>query len=132
MGIRVLLVDDEKDLTAYLAKRLAARGMEVETASDGASALQAVQRSIPDVVVLDMLMPGMDGIQTLGALHERHPDLPVIILSGHGAEEQAARGARLGAIDYLHKPCDLQQLVDAITGAVTAGSTPASSDRRRH
>jgi DNA-binding NtrC family response regulator len=74
------------------------------------------------VVVLDLLMPGMDGIQTLKALHELHPDLPVIILSGHSAEERAAQGARHGAIDYLLKPCDLGQLVEAITRAVGTGA----------
>jgi DNA-binding NtrC family response regulator len=114
----VLLVDDEQDLVGYLAKRLAARKMQVSVVHDGLSALEAASAQSPDVVVLDMLMPGMDGLETLEELKRVQPDLPVIMLSGHGEQKSAEEGQRRGAVEYLLKPCDFGALHEAIVRAV--------------
>ena len=119
-GIRVLLVDDERDFVSYLAKRLSVRRMRVAVVHDGASALEAVASETPDVVVLDVLMPGMDGLETLEGLKQLQPDLPVIMLSGHGERGSAEEGQRLGAVEFLLKPCELGALVDAIVRAAGA------------
>lgn len=117
MQIRVLLVDDAKDFVEYMKKRLVARGMEIHAAFDGKTALDIVREQELDVVVLDVLMPGMDGIETLQKIKKIKEDLPVIMLTGHGTVESAAEGMKLGANDYLLKPCDLDSLLSSIQNA---------------
>jgi len=120
-GIRVLLVDDERDFVNYLAKRLSARKMQVAVVHDGASALEAVACEAPDVVVLDVLMPGMDGLETLQELKRLMPDLPVVMLSGHGERGSAEEGRRRGAVGFLLKPCEFGVLHDTIVRVAGAG-----------
>lgn len=114
MKIKVLLVDDEKDFVAYMAKRLRARGMDVEITHDAESAIQLVEDHGVDVIVLDLRMPGMDGLEALQALKNIRPDIPVIMLSGHGTIDAAEEGKKCGAADYLFKPCDINILCQAI------------------
>jgi CheY-like chemotaxis protein len=116
--IRVLLVDDEARFVLNLAKLLRGRGFEVSTACDGAAGVAAVERSEGlDVVLLDVKMPGMDGIETLRRIKEISPDIEVVMLTGHANLETGIAAMREGALDYLMKPCDIEDLVAKITEA---------------
>ncbi len=114
---RVLLVDDEADFRAVLRKRLSRRGLLVSEAQGGEQALEAAAAQTFDVVVLDMKMPGMDGLETLRLLKRGHPDLEVVILTGHANTEAAVSGMDMGAFDYLIKPVELNELVDKVEDA---------------
>lgn len=116
---RVLLVDDEADFVEVLADRLEARGLGVVTASGGIEALSAAADRVFDAIVLDMAMPGMDGLETLEALLKINPDLQVILLTGQATLEQAAAAIRIGALDLLEKPADFDTLVAKIEMAAT-------------
>lgn len=113
----VLLVDDERDFVDTLSKRLMARDYPVAVAYGGEEALEIVSRDGCDVMVLDLKMPGMGGIEVLQRIKEDNRAVEVIILTGHGAaaEERAARA--IGAFDYLHKPADINTLIDAMQRA---------------
>ncbi len=116
---KVLLVDDEVDFVEVLADRLEARGLSVTRAHNGREALEAARGLTFDAIVLDMAMPGMDGIETLEGLLEINPDLQVILLTGKATLEQAATAIRIGALDLLEKPADLDTLVSKIELAAT-------------
>lgn len=116
---KVLLVDDEVDFVDALADRLEARGLNVVKAHEGRSALEAAQEKTFDAIVLDMAMPGMDGLETLEGLLEINPDLQVILLTGRATLEQAAAAIRIGALDLLEKPADIETLVAKIELAAT-------------
>ena len=115
----VLLVDDEVDFVEVLADRLAARGLTVVKAHSGARALDAASEKVFDAIVLDMAMPGMDGLETLEGLLGINPDLQVILLTGRATLEQAAAAIRIGALDLLEKPADIETLVGKIELAAT-------------
>jgi DNA-binding NtrC family response regulator len=117
MEIRVLLVDDEKDFVETLAERLEVRGFDVKTSFSGDDALNLAQEHDFDVIVLDVLMPGKDGIETLREIKSLKPLLHVIMLTGHATVETAIQGMKLGAYDYLIKPTETADLVDKITKA---------------
>jgi len=108
---RVLFVDDEADFRETLIKRMQKRNLEASGARSGEEALAWLQQNPADVVVLDVRMPGMDGIQTLRAIKRNHPLLEVILLTGHANLEIAKEGMQLGAFDYLMKPIDLDELL---------------------
>jgi DNA-binding NtrC family response regulator len=117
-AVHVLLVDDEEAFVETVAKRLSRMGIESTAAFDGEGALRALEESSSiDVVVLDIKMPMMDGLQALARLRQEHGSIPVIILTGQGTVETAIKGMRLGAFDYLTKPCELETLVDKIQQA---------------
>lgn len=111
---RLLLVDDEKGFLKVLSNRLSRRGIETVTAASGTLALQALRKSDFDVMVLDLKMEDMDGIEVLRIVKKMAPALPVIILTGHGSETAARDGMALGAFDYLSKPCELGDLLEKI------------------
>ena len=116
--IRVLLVDDEERFVQNLAKLLRGRGFDVATASDGEAGVTAVEESDGfDVVLLDVKMPRMDGIEALRKIKETAPDTEVIMLTGHANVETGIEAMREGALDYLMKPCDIEDLVAKITEA---------------
>jgi len=115
--IRLLLVDDEKGFVDIISKRMSKRNIEVTKAYSGTDALQALRKADFDVVVLDLKMEGMDGIEILKLFKKIVPDLAVIMLTGHGSEEAARDGINFGAFDYLTKPCDLEELVAKIKEA---------------
>jgi DNA-binding NtrC family response regulator len=115
--IRVLIVDDEERFRTTLLKILMAKGIQATAAPDGAAALAELDRCAYDVVLLDVKMPGMDGIEVLETLRERGCPAEVIILSGHAAIDTAMAIVRLGAFDYLLKPCDIEALLDKIYAA---------------
>jgi len=113
------LVDDEVDFVEVLADRLEARGLDVVKVTSGLAALEEVERRAFDAIVLDMAMPGMDGLQTLEGILGINPDLQVILLTGKATLEQAAAAIRIGALDLLEKPADLEVLVGKIELAAT-------------
>jgi len=115
----VLLVDDEVDFVDVLAERLEARGLRVETAGDGPTALAKAREQAFDAIVLDMAMPGMDGIETLTGLLEINRDLQVILLTGQATLRQAVDAMKLGALDFLEKPVDIDVLTATIENAAT-------------
>lgn len=115
--IKVLLVDDEKEFVESLAKVLRRRGMAVRTAHDGESALAAASGEEFDVIVLDLTMPGMDGVATLKNLRRRDRLTPVLLLSAHAEVARATEALNEGAADYLLKPCPVDGLVAAVEDA---------------
>ena len=117
MKVRVLLVDDEEQFVETLAQRLEARDFAVATAFNGDQALEYVKSKDVDVVVLDVLMPGLSGIDTLREMKRIRPLTEVIMLTGHATVETAIEGMKLGAFDYLMKPTEIEDLVDKINKA---------------
>ncbi|WP_291327075.1 response regulator [Desulfovibrio sp. UCD-KL4C] len=116
--IRVLLVDDERGFTDVLQKRLGKRGLDIMTAFGGTVAIQCLRKNDFDVAILDLKMEDMDGIEVLKIFKKMAPDMPVIMLTGHGSGKAAKEGMAHGAFDYLLKPCDLEELLGKIHQAV--------------
>jgi signal transduction histidine kinase len=114
---RVLLVDDELDFLEMLSQRLRLRGLPVVTAPSGPGALDVLDREEVDVVVLDVRMPGMDGIEVLRRIKERHPRVEVVMLTGHADLESSLEGMRFGFFDYLTKPVAIGDLIEKIGDA---------------
>jgi signal transduction histidine kinase len=114
---RILLVDDETDFLTSLAQRLTLRGLITLTAASGPEALAVLDREPVDVVILDVRMPGMDGIETLRRIKEAHPRIEVVMLTGHADLESSIEGMRFGFFDYLTKPVALTQLIEKIDDA---------------
>ncbi len=113
----VLVVDDEKDFVEMLSLRLQEEGEKVSTAHSGKECLEILEKTNIDVVILDIKMPGMDGMETLGEIKKRFPIIEVIMLTGHGSTETAVEGMKLGAFDYLLKPADFDDLSAKLEGA---------------
>ncbi|MBI5524279.1 MAG: sigma-54-dependent Fis family transcriptional regulator [Desulfarculus sp.] len=114
MPSHILIVDDEKSICQSLKGILGDEGYEVSTVLDGAAALAAVEEDAPDLVLLDIWMPGLDGLEVLERLKTRHPALPVIMISGHGNVETAVKATRLGAFDFIEKPLDMDKILLAV------------------
>ncbi len=114
----VLLVDDEQPFVETMSKRLRKRNIDVCSAHSGVDALGRLETDPQvEVVVLDVKMPGMDGIETLQAIRRRFPLIEVVMLTGHATVESAIDGMKLGAFDYLMKPCDMDHLLTKVTEA---------------
>jgi DNA-binding NtrC family response regulator len=119
---KILLVDDEIPFVETMTKRLSKRGIHIVTAFSGQESLDRLASGEDiDIVVLDVRMPGMDGLETLVEIKRQYPDIQVIILTGHATIETAIRGMRLGAFDYLTKPCELEELMEKIEDAMKTG-----------
>lgn len=114
---RILLVDDREDFVAIMAERLRQRGYEVGMATDGPAALEAVRQQRFDGVVLDLVMPGMDGIETLTRLKELDPGARVIVLTGHASSQYVVQALALGAADFMVKPVDIDSLLARLVEA---------------
>ena len=119
--IQLLLVDDEEGYVDVLSNRLARRNIDVTKAYSGSEAIQALRGKDFDIVVLDLKMEDMDGLEVLRIFNKMVPDLTVIMLTGHGSEKAAKEGLELGAFDYLTKPCELEDLLAKIKEAVQQG-----------
>ena len=115
--IRVLLVDDETEFVSALAERLSLRGYETRTAASGEEALGKIDQSPPDVVLLDMLMPGMSGMEVLKRIKQDHPQVKVILLTGRGSWD-GIQGVREGAYDCLMKPIQIEELMQIMASAM--------------
>lgn len=111
---RVLLVDDEPDFTETMKKRLTRRGFDVDVAQDCSKALLKLENGAQDAVILDVMIPDMDGIQCLREIKTRWPSTPVIMLTGHASVNVGLKGMELGASDYCLKPIELDELVEKI------------------
>jgi CheY-like chemotaxis protein len=114
---KVMLVDDEKEFVHTLSERLRTRQLESSIAYDGEQALAMVSEETPDVIVLDLMMPGIDGIETLRRLKRDHPQIEVIILTGHGSDTERREAEELGAFAYLRKPVDIDALARVMRDA---------------
>ena len=112
--LKVLLVDDEKEFVESLSERLELRNLDAEVAYDGEQALNAVKKGSHDVMVLDLRMPGIDGIEVLRKVKKTKPDMQVVVLTGHGTEKDEKEAKRLGAFAYLKKPVDVDTLVGTL------------------
>jgi DNA-binding NtrC family response regulator len=114
----IMLVDDEIPFVEAMTKRLTRRDLVVEQAFSGKDALeQLIDGSKTEVVILDVKMPGMDGIETLQAIKRKVPLVEVIMLTGHATVESAIEGMKMGAFDYLLKPCDMDHLITKVSEA---------------
>jgi len=118
--VNILIVDDEEEFAITLAERLNLRGYNARVENDGEGALNAVNTSLPDVVVLDVKMPGIDGFEVLKRIKSEYPQVPVILLTGHGATKDGIKGMELGAYDYLIKPVDITELIEKMDSAIKA------------
>jgi len=116
-ALRALVVDDEEDFLETIVKRMQRRKVDVQGVESGEAALRALEARPWDVVVLDIKMPGMDGIETLREIKKRSPTVEVILLTGHGSIESGMQGMRLGAFDYVIKPPDLDELLEKMAQA---------------
>ena len=112
--ISVLIVDDEVALANTLAQRLQMRDLKVETAYDGAEALSKLKVDKPDVIVLDLRMPGMHGMEVLREIKKACPEIQVIVLTGHGSDKDEEEVKKLGGFDFLNKPADIETLAHKI------------------
>ena len=117
MFAKVLLVDDEKDFLDIMAERMAARGMDVSTTTSAENALKMVVKESYDAVIMDLMMPQMDGFKALKLFKETRPDLPIILLTANVPEEKCIEAIKLGAMDVIEKPADLNLLTQKIEEA---------------
>ena len=116
--LRLLLVDDEERFLSTTRILLEKRGVKnVQTATNGQGALKILRKGAVDVVVLDVKMPGMDGVEVLRKIRQEHPLVEVIMLTGHASAESAVQGLKLGAFDYVMKPIDISDLLEKIEEA---------------
>lgn len=117
LPMRLLLVDDEQRFLSTTSALLEKRGIETFTATSGYDAIRVLEASQIDVVILDVKMPGIDGLEVLRHIKQKHPLVEVIMLTGHATVESAIEGLKGGAFDYLMKPCDISLLVEKASEA---------------
>jgi two-component system nitrogen regulation response regulator NtrX len=129
---RILIVDDEQSIRRSLGGILSDEGFETDVAADGESALKALDREgLPDLVLLDIAMPGRDGVEILSEMRERWPELPVLMMSGHGTIETAVRTTRIGAFDFVEKPLSIDKLLLTIQHALERSRLERENRRLR-
>ena len=127
----ILIIDDDDQLRKSFEKLLTEEGYSVESAPSGEAGLQLVKRKIPDLIILDMRLPGMNGFETFQTIHEKEPKLPVIIMTAYGTTETAIEATKMGAFDYILKPFDIPDILTIIGEAIEAGRfmrTPVDMD----
>ena len=117
LAANVLLIDDEEQFLKVLGERLETRGLQVNTVTSGEDALTLIDDNNYDAIVLDLAMPGIDGIETLKLLKEKKPDLEIIMLTGHATVQKGVEAMKLGAEDFLEKPVELSVLLERISEA---------------
>ncbi len=116
-AFRVLVVDDEPDFLETLVKRLKRRKVDASGVSSGVEAMQLLEQEHFDVVILDIRMPGMDGLETLREMKRKRPLMEVILLTGHASVESGMQGMQLGAFDYVMKPAELEDILEKVRQA---------------
>jgi len=116
--IKLLMTDDEEGYVNVLSNRLRRRGIEVTKALSGLEAIQILRKNDFDAAILDLKMEDMNGIEVLKIFKKMLPEMPVIMLTGHGSEQAAKEGMEYGAFDYLTKPCDIDELIEKIKEAI--------------
>jgi len=120
---RVLLVDDEEEFVSALSERLMLRGIEVDSALNGEEALASLKEKEFEVVILDVMMPGLGGLEVLRQIKSTYPNTQVILLTGHGSTREGIEGMRLGAFDYLIKPVDIEEMLEKMKAAAKTART---------
>jgi DNA-binding response OmpR family regulator len=120
MSVKVLIVDDEKDFLDIIAERIGARGMDVSTASSAEDALNMVEAESYDVVIMDFMMPALDGFKALKLMKTKQPEVQIILLTGNVPDEKRIEARALGALDVIEKPPDLNDLIQKIKKAKKA------------
>ena len=128
--IRLLLVDDERDFLHAVEPGLVRRGFDVTVAETGMKALDILSQNEFDVVILDVKMPGLDGVDTFREIKRMAQDLPVVLLTGHGSIQQAFETSREGVFEYLTKPCDVEEIARVVRGAAERGWLKRDAPRR--
>jgi DNA-binding response OmpR family regulator len=114
---KVLMVDDEEEFVRTLDERVKMRNLESNVALSGEQALEILEKDAPDVMLLDLKMPGMDGMEVLRRAREAYPGVQVVMLTGHGSEKDEAEARRLGVFDYLRKPVPIEKLMKVLKAA---------------
>ncbi|MBF0515757.1 MAG: response regulator [Nitrospirae bacterium] len=117
LNASILIVDDEEQFLEMLSKRLQARGLRIDSSTHGADALRKINEKDFDAIVLDLSMPGMDGMEVLQRIKHDNPELQVIILTGHATLEKSVEAMKGGAVDFMEKPVDMNLLLEKIGGA---------------
>ena len=115
--IKILLVDDEQEFVETLSERIKMREHDSDVALNGEQALKKMDDDLPDVVVLDLKMPGMDGMEVLRRIRKAYPKVQVIMLTGHGSEKDEEEARKLGAFEYLQKPVEIDTLMQKVKKA---------------
>src|SRR4028118_257507 len=128
---KILVVDDERAIRRSLQEILEMEGFAVEEAADGVEAVQKIKDGAHDLILCDIKMPKMDGLEVLAAAKELRPDVPFILISGHGTIETAVDAVKNGAFDYIAKPPDLNRLLITIRNAVERGSLVTETKQLR-
>jgi DNA-binding NtrC family response regulator len=124
---KILLVDDEHEFITTLAERLELRGINARVVFDGESALEAVAADEPHVMVLDVLMPGIKGLEVLERIKRTNPKVQVLLLTGHGSTRDGIEGMRLGAFDYMMKPLNIDTLIEKMESAIDYAAKAAKA-----
>ena len=130
MSIKILLVDDETDFVETMTKRFGIRKMPIASASSGAEALKLVDEEDFDVIILDVRMPGMGGLEVLRQIRAKRPLTEVIMLTGHASLDAGMQGMNLGAYDYVLKPADFDELLDKVRRAAERKALNVSAQSR--
>ena len=117
MTEKILIVDDEKGFLEVMRERLATRGIDADTSESAEEALSKIESQIYDAVILDLKMPGIDGMAALKLIREKRPELQVILLTGHATVEKGIEAMKSGAMDFIEKPADLESLRKKIMDA---------------
>lgn len=128
---KILIVDDEPDTVTILRDRLEMDHYEVITASSGNAALEQIDRELPDLILLDIQMPGMDGLETLAQIHQKYPGLLVTMLTAHGSIQRAVEATKLGAYDFLEKPFKSEHIKEKVDQALEHHRASKQSDRNQ-
>jgi DNA-binding NtrC family response regulator len=116
--LRLLFVDDEEELVSTVVERLELRGVDAVGVTSGDEALRRLQDEAFQVVVIDVKMPGIGGLEVLRTINRRNPEIKVVLMTGHGSAEDSEIGRRLGAVAYLQKPVDLEDLLATVEQAM--------------
>ena len=117
-NLRILLVDDEEEFVTTLAERLELRGLQARAVTNGEDALQMIETDPPRVVILDVMMPGLGGLEVLKRIKTQNPQIHVILLTGRGSTKEGIEGMQLGAFDYLMKPINIEELIKKMQEAI--------------
>jgi len=117
-NLKVLLVDDEEEFVTTLAERLELRGIQAQAVTDGEIALQMIETDPPRVVILDVMMPGLGGLEVLKRIKAQNSQIHVILLTGRGSTKEGIEGMQLGAFDYLMKPINIEELIKKMQEAI--------------
>ena len=131
MSEKVLFIDDEKDFLDIIAERIGAHGMDVSTATSVEDALHMVEEESFDVVIMDFMMPGMNGFQTLKAIKEKKPEVQIILLTANVPDEKRIEAKALGALDVIEKPPDLKDLIGKIKSVKAQKTVRGKKGRKK-